>query len=208
MSSEVNKTESGQPTHYLNNKEFSQAVVDYVDACNSAKEANEAVPIVPDYIAESFLKISNKLSNRSNFSRYTYRDEMVMDAVENCLRAINNYRYDYTTRTGLPNAFSYFTQICFYAFIRRIQRENKQVDIKNAFTLNADHASFLHYGESGLDPNEFTGNIESSINTLKDRIIVVERSKNLSSASTRKLEKWEKLLLEPPKLLEQFYTKS
>jgi len=183
------------PKHYLNNKEFSKAVVDYVNACNDAKEKVEKVPIVTDYIATSFMAIASKLSNRSNFARYTYRDEMVMDAVENCLRAINNYKYDYTTRTGLPNAFSYFTQICFYAFIRRIQKENKQVDIKNEFTLKADHANFLHYSESGL-ASEYVS-VDDTIEHLKEKISIIDRSKKTATKETRHnfrrlkgLERW------------------
>lgn len=163
--------------HYLDNKEFSKAVVEYVDLCAAARENKEPVPQVTNYIAESFMAIASKLSNRSNFARYTYRDEMVMDGVENCLRAIGNYRYDYVTRTGLPNAFSYFTQICFYAFVRRIQKENKQLDIKNEFALKADHANFVHYGESGLDSSSF--NIEDSISEQREKIRVLAHSKKI-----------------------------
>ena len=193
-------TEQKQPNHYLNNKEFSQAVVDYVNECNDAKENSLPVPIVTDYIATSFMAIANKLSNRSNFARYTYRDEMVMDAVENCLRAINNYRYDYTTRTGLPNAFSYFTQICFYAFVRRIQKENKQVDIKNEFTLKADHENFLHYGEAGINrPTEYVS-VNNTIEHLKDKISTIDRAKKTAIKKIR--HNFKRL-----KGLEQFYIK-
>ena len=116
--------------HYINNKEFSHAVVDYVTLANKAKEEEKPIPIVTDYIATCFIKIAEGLSHRPNFIRYTYRDEMVMDGVENCLRAINNYKIETATRTGKPNAFSYFTQICYFAFIRRIQKEKKQLYIK------------------------------------------------------------------------------
>jgi hypothetical protein len=163
--------------HYLDNKEFSKAVVEYVDRCNEARENEQPLPQVTDYIAESFMAISSKLSNRSNFARYTYKDEMVMDGVENCLRAIGNYRYDYVTRTGLPNAFSYFTQICFYAFVRRIQKENKQLDIKNEFALKADHQNFVHYGETGLDPTSFS--LEDSISEQREKIRVIEHAKKV-----------------------------
>jgi hypothetical protein len=122
-----------KPVNYVNNKEFSLAVVDYVKSVNLAKEQEKPVPIVPDYIALSFLKISEGLSHKSNFIRYTYREEMVMDGVENCLRAILNYNIDAATRTGTPNAFSYFTQICFYAFLRRLAKEKKQQEIKFRF---------------------------------------------------------------------------
>jgi len=73
------------------------------------------------------------LSHKSNFIRYTYREEMVMDAVENCLKAIHNYDLSTATRTGRPNAFAYFTQIAWYAFLRRIAKEKKQQDIKLSY---------------------------------------------------------------------------
>ena len=116
--------------HYVNNREFSYSVVDYVKIVNEAQEKQVALPIVPDYIATCFLKIAEGLSHKSNFIRYTYREEMVMDAVENCLKAITNYNIEAATRTGNPNAFAYFTQICYYAFLRRIAKEKKQQDIK------------------------------------------------------------------------------
>ena len=116
--------------HYVNNREFSQAVVDYVTIVSNAKEATKDIPIVPDYIAQCFLRIAEGLSHKSNFIRYTYREEMVMDAVENCLKAIENYNIEAATRTGNPNAFSYFTQISWFAFLRRIAKEKKQQDVK------------------------------------------------------------------------------
>ena len=81
--------------------------------------------MVPDYIAKCFLKICEGLSHKSNFVRYTYREEMVMDAVENCLNAVGNYNIEAATRKGKPNAFGYFTQISWFAFIRRIKKEKK-----------------------------------------------------------------------------------
>src|SRR6056300_951710 len=109
--------------HYVNNADFSQAVVEYVEKVQEAKKNKQQLPIVPDYIAQCFLRISEGLSHKSNFIRYTYREEMVMDAVENCLKAIHNYDLSTATRTGRPNAFAYFTQIAWYAFLRRIAKE-------------------------------------------------------------------------------------
>ena len=100
--------------HYVNNAEFSQAVVNYVMTVTEAKESKIEIPKVPDYVAHCFLRIAEGLSHKSNFIRYTYREEMVMDAVENCLKAINNYDIEAATRTGKPNAFAYFTQITWY----------------------------------------------------------------------------------------------
>ena len=129
--------------HYVNNAQFSQAVVDYVETVQEAKKAEVPLPVVPDYIATCFLRISEGLSHKSNFIRYTYREEMVMDAVENCLKAIENYNIEAATRTGKPNAFSYFTQISWYAFLRRIAKEKKQQDIKFKYLSQSGIEAFL-----------------------------------------------------------------
>ena len=86
--------------HYINNKDFSLAVVEYVKACDKQRKKDKPIPTVPDYIARCFIKIAEGLSHRPNFVRYTYREEMVMDGVENCLRAIYNYNIETATRTG------------------------------------------------------------------------------------------------------------
>ena len=153
--------------HYVNNREFSDAVVEYVTECRAAEEAGEATPIVPDYIASCFLKISEGLSHKSNFVRYTYREEMVMDAVENCLRAIRNYNVENATRSGKPNAFGYFTQIAWFAFLRRIQREKKQQDTKLRFLAESSIEEFL------IDPNEdpqVAQVVQSFVDELRKRI--------------------------------------
>ncbi len=116
--------------HYVNNEEFSNAVIEYVRNANAEIEKGNIKPKITDYIAKCFLKIAEGLSHKANFVRYTYREEMVMDAVENCLKAIENYNVETATRTGTPNAFAYFTQISWYAFLRRIEKEKKQQDIK------------------------------------------------------------------------------
>ena len=134
--------------HYVNNREFSLAVVDYVKLVNEAIDNKTTLPVVPDYVATCFLKIAEGLSHKSNFIRYTYREEMVMDAVENCLKAITNYNIETATRTGNPNAFSYFTQICYFAFLRRIAKEKKQQDIKFKWIEKAGFEEFVTYGEA------------------------------------------------------------
>jgi len=129
--------------HYVNNKEFSQAVFEYVKYCNEVMEQGNDRPVIPNYIAESFLKICEGFSRKGNFSQYPFREEMVMDAVENCLKAINNFDISKPTRTGLPNAFAYFTQITYYAFLRKIAKEKRQVEIKEKYINSADITQFL-----------------------------------------------------------------
>ena len=152
--------------HYVNNADFSQAVVQYVTTLNEARDKGQQLPIVPDYIARCFLKIAEGLSHKSNFIRYTYREEMVMDAVENCLKAIENYNLEAATRTGKPNAFAYFTQISWYAFLRRIAKEKKQQDVKIKYMTQSGVEEFIiENGDatSGQVMNAF-------VNQLKDRI--------------------------------------
>ena len=153
--------------HYVNNAEFSQAVVDYVTEVRTAKKNKDTLPIVPDYIASCFLRIAEGLSHKSNFIRYTYREEMVMDAVENCLKAIENYDISAATRTGKPNAFAYFTQITWYAFLRRIAKEKKQQDIKLKYLTKSGIENFID-NELGDDMSQQV--VGAFVDTLRDRI--------------------------------------
>ena len=167
------KAKAKEKPHYVNNKEFSQAVVDYCTTVQEARDQKESTPVVTDYIATCFLKIAEGLSHKSNFVRYTYREEMVMDAVENCLKAIENYDIEAATRSGKPNAFAYFTQISWYAFLRRIQKEKKQQDIKLKYISEADVAEFLEENIEGgySDYNgsqPFVDQLRMRIDSVKD----------------------------------------
>ena len=153
--------------HYVNNKEFSQAVVDYCKTIDDAKSNKTILPIVPDYIATCFLRISEGLSHKSNFIRYTYREEMVMDAVENCLRAIENYNIEAATRTGLPNAFAYFTQISWYAFLRRIAKEKKQQEIKLRYLSQSGIEDYIVSGNMDAGSQQV---VQAFVDILKGRI--------------------------------------
>lgn len=158
--------------HYVNNRNFSEAVVEYCTEAQKSKSEGKTVPVVPDYIASCFLKIAEGLSHKANFVRYTYREEMVMDAVENCLKAIENYNIEAATRSGKPNAFAYFTQISWYAFLRRIQKEKKQQDIKMKFISEADVSEFLDDDEVA----PFFNKTSPFIDTLRMRIDAVKNA--------------------------------
>lgn len=158
--------------HYVNNADFSQAVVDYVKTVNEAKEKkHNQIPKVPDYVAQCFLRIAEGLSHKVNFIGYTYREEMVMDAVENCLKAISNYDIEAATRTGKPNAFAYFTQITWYAFLRRIAKEKKQQSIKTKYIANSGVEDFMidENGDatSGLVAGAFVDTLKSRIEKVR-----------------------------------------
>jgi hypothetical protein len=180
--------------HYINNKEFSLAVVEYVKLANKAKEKDKEVPKVTNYIATCFLKISEGLSHRPNFVRYTYREEMVMDAVENCLRAIKNYKIETATRTGKPNAFSYFTQICYFAFIRRIAKEKKQQDIKFKFIEKMGIEDFTSLGmdESGAaESMVYIDSLRQRMSNVRAKDTAVDKFKKQEVVKKKEKQKLE-----------------
>ena len=177
-----------QSIHYVNNADFSQAVVEYVTRVNEARENNKDIPLVTDYIAQCFLRIAEGLSHKSNFIRYTYREEMVMDAVENCLKAILNYDIAAATRTGKPNAFAYFTQITWYAFLRRIAKEKKQQDVKMKYITASGIENFIINQHGDDTSNQVVG---AFVDTLRDRIDKV-RSHDTEIKEYAKQEKKKK----------------
>ena len=119
-------TEKKKKPHYVNNKQFLEAMIEWKAAVAEAEENDEPRPQVTNYIGECFLKIANHLSYRPNFINYTYRDEMISDGIENCLQYMSNFDPEKS-----KNPFAYFTQIIYFAFIRRITKEKKQSKIKD-----------------------------------------------------------------------------
>ena len=121
----MEKTKAKLKPHYVDNKKFLQAMVEHRLKCQKAEDKKRKKPEVTNYIGECFLKIANHLSYRPNFINYTYRDDMISDGIENCLQYMSNFNPEKSN-----NPFAYFTQIIYYAFIRRIQKEKKQQDVK------------------------------------------------------------------------------
>ena len=111
--------------HYINNADFLQALIDYKAKTMEAKKNKTTPPAIPNYIGECFMKIAEGLSHKPNFINYTYRDEMMSDGIENCLMYFDNFDPNKS-----KNPFAYFTQIIYYAFLRRIQKEKKQLYVK------------------------------------------------------------------------------
>jgi hypothetical protein len=111
--------------HYINNEDFLKALVEYKESCKKAKKEDRPAPAIPNYIGECFMKIAEGLSHKPNFINYTYRDEMISDGIENCLQYFNNF-----DPAKSKNPFAYFTQVIYFAFLRRIQKEKKQLYVK------------------------------------------------------------------------------
>ena len=111
--------------NYVNNKDLLESLIQYKEACKEAEDSGDQTPRVPDYIGECIFMIANRLATKPNFSGYSYKDDMISDGIENCLQYIHNFDPEKS-----KNPFAYFTQIIWYAFLRRIQKEKKQLYIR------------------------------------------------------------------------------
>ena len=129
--SNIEKSEKPKKPHYVDNKVFLAAMLEWKDLVNEAEEEGELIPPIPEYIGECFYKIATHLSYRPNFINYTYREEMIGDGIENCIQYAKNFNPEKST-----NPFAYFTQIIYYAFLRRITKEKKQTSIKQKLIDN------------------------------------------------------------------------
>lgn len=134
--------------HYVDNKQFLEAISEYRERVIAAKEAGEEKPRVTEYLGECMVKIANHLAYKSNFVNYTFRDEMILDGIENCITYIDNFDPEKS-----KNPFAYFTQITYYAFIRRIQKEKKQMDTKKRFIGSLDMQELLLSDNDGNEGN-------------------------------------------------------
>ena len=151
--------------HYVNNKEFLAAIIDYKQQIVDAEELGKPKPRIPNYIGECFLKIATHLSYKPNFVNYMFKDDMVCDVIENCVQYINNFNPEKS-----QNPFAYFTQIIHYAFLRRIQREKKQMEIKNKILERSG------YEEVFVDNNTLDGTNYSDYNSIKDNVHIKLRT--------------------------------
>ena len=151
--------------HYVNNKEFLAAIIDYKQQIVDAEELGKPKPRIPNYIGECFLKIATHLSYKPNFVNYMFKDDMVCDGIENCVQYINNFNPEKS-----QNPFAYFTQIIHYAFLRRIQREKKQMEIKNKILERSG------YEEVFVDNNTLDGTNYSDYNSIKDNVHIKLRT--------------------------------
>jgi len=145
--------------HYVNNKEFLEAMNKYRKAVRRAARLKEDKPMVGNYLGSCFLKIANHLSYRPNFINYTFKDDMISDGIENCLQYLDNFDGKKSN-----NPFAYFTQIIYYAFIRRIQKEKKQVAIKHKLISKSNLDDFaLQPGEDREFKNQMTEYLQKNL---------------------------------------------
>lgn len=165
--------------HYINNEDFLKALVDYKD--RKKKNVNEPIP---NYIGECFMKIAEGLSHKPNFINYTYRDEMMSDGIENCLQYFNNF-----DPSKSKNPFAYFTQVIYYAFLRRIQKEKKQLYIKYKATQQVgilDEHEMLEFEDGTSVQFELYDNISEFIENYED----AKKAKKDASNKPKGIEKF------------------
>jgi len=145
--------------HYVNNKELLEALIVYREKVAIAKEKELPKPRITNYLGSCFLKIATHLSYKPNFVNYMFRDDMISDGIENCVQYIHNFDPEKSR-----NPFAYFTQIIHYAFLRRIQKEKKQLDIKNKIIEKTGFEEVMN-----VEPGALTGAM-SEYNTIKDNV--------------------------------------
>ena len=129
-------------THYVDNSKFLEELVKYKKKVTEAKDKNIPKPIVSNNLGECFLKIATHLSYKANFINYTYRDDMISDGIENCLVAVDKFDPEKS-----KNPFAYYTQIIYFAFVRRIQKEKKQQATKYKILENIDLNQLLVHSD-------------------------------------------------------------
>jgi DNA-directed RNA polymerase specialized sigma subunit len=148
-----------QSVHYVNNKDFLDAIIEYKKSVKEAEEQGLPKPRITNYLGECFLKIANHLSFKPNFVNYIFKDDMISDGIENCVQYIHNFNPEKS-----QNPFAYFTQIIYYAFLRRIQREKRQLDIKNKILEKTG------FDEVFVDDGLVDGMNYSDYNSIKDNV--------------------------------------
>jgi len=171
--------EEEETSHYVDNKEFLAEMIKWKKKYNAAEDSGRKKPPISNYIAESFLKIAEHLSYRPNFMNYPYREEMVGDGVENCLMYAHNFDPNKS-----KNPFSYFTQIIYFAFLRRIEKEKKQSYIKyKIMEDNADEKFHRWFKEnyfakdSSVSFREIFSLSENDVNKFEDTKVKKKKKK-------------------------------
>jgi len=144
--------------HYVNNKEFYQALVEYNKKVEEAKSLGLPKPRITNYLGDCFLRIANHLAYKPNFVNYMFKDDMICDGIENCVQYIHNFDINRT------NPFAYFTQIVYYAFLRRIAKEKKQLEIKSKIIERSGYDEVF-----SIDDSDFSGGY-ADMNSIKDNI--------------------------------------
>jgi len=178
--------------HYVDNAKFLEEMIEYKRQYHISKSNDEELPIISEYLGSVFLKIAQRLSFRPNFINYAFKNDMISDGIENCLHYIHNFNPDKSS-----NPFAYFTQIIYYAFIRRIQKEKKQLYIKyksmQNYEISPEYVEYMNYDEDFKTVTDFKNS--------DFRVVVDEFVHNFEETKKKKAEVKKKV---EPTTLELF----
>lgn len=108
--------------HYVNNKDFLVALVEYKQKRKAALDAGQRLPQVPNYIGHCIKEIATRWTSKPSYASYPFRDEMISDAIENCFVYLHNFNEEKSS-----NPFAYFTEVIKFACWRRIEQEKKEL---------------------------------------------------------------------------------
>lgn len=165
-----------KPIEYVNNKEFHEAIVKYRKETEEAKEEGRELPRIPNYIGECITKIAEKLSTKPCFINYSFRDEMISDGIENCILYFHDYDPNYMSEEGVKaqNAFAYFTQIVYYAFLRRINKEEKNryalyKNFQETITNNSGRELLVDSDDNLIAPTQLYDNINDFMSRFEKK---------------------------------------
>ena len=168
----MKKANKDTTRHYIDNSVFLQEITAYRNTVQDAIKNNIDKPQVPEYIGECFIKIANQLAFKSNFINYSFRDDMILDAIENCLTYIDNF-----DPAKSSNPFAYFTQITYYAFIRRIQKEKKNLQTKYKYIESLDLDSIIRQiHDEGDYSNSFVSYLKKQAGLARQEMADTEKA--------------------------------
>lgn len=173
----IKKKSDDNSNHYVDNEKFLEALTEYKLKYNEAKALGKEKPIVSNYIGDCFMKIAHGVARRHSFMLYSFKDEMIMDGVENCLLYCHNFDPTKEDRNGKVNPFAYFSQIIIYAFLRRIEKEKEEMYVKYKSAENIEYEYDLDFDDT-IDRETLQNYKKDGIyGNLKDFIYSFEESK-------------------------------
>ena len=161
-------TEDSKTAHYVDNKKFLAALIEYRKQVLDAQAKGLEKPMVSNYLGDCFIKIATHLSYKANFINYTFKDDMISDGIENCLTAVEKFDPERSS-----NPFAYYTQIIYFAFIRRIQKEKKQQATKYKLMENIDIDQIISQSE---DNEELVNHLMEMVRKQADTVDVERKT--------------------------------
>lgn len=168
-------------THYVDNKLLNSSMVEYIGKCREANKQGVEVPRIPPYVGECIMKIATHLASKPNFSNYTFKEEMISDGIENCLQYIQNFAPEKS-----ENPFAYFTQIIYFAFLRRIQKEKKYLYTKYVATQVTELNNLVN-DQQAHDTNDYNNKVRVSEWTNEQMQIFMEEFENVKRKAKKNL---------------------